>query len=103
MTMAINPTSAIEAFSKAAKLGGEGMEPREAPSSTFLDMLGKVTGDAVGSGKAAEALTAKAVVGQAELVDVVQAVSNAEMTLQTVVAVRDRMMNAYQEIMRMPI
>jgi flagellar hook-basal body complex protein FliE len=35
--------------------------------------------------------------------DVVTAVSNAEMTLQTVVAVRDRVLNAYQEIMRMPI
>ncbi len=35
--------------------------------------------------------------------DVVQAVSNAELTLQTVVAVRDRVVNAYQEIMRMPI
>ena len=44
-----------------------------------------------------------AAAGQADLMDVVQAVGNAEMTLQTVVAVRDKVVNAYQELMRMPI
>ena len=36
-------------------------------------------------------------------VDMFQAVTSAEVTLQTVIAVRDRMIAAYQEIMRMPI
>ena len=40
---------------------------------------------------------------QAELADVITAVSNAEVTLQTVVAIRDRVIQAYQDIMRMPI
>jgi flagellar hook-basal body complex protein FliE len=40
---------------------------------------------------------------KADLTDVVQAVTSAELTLQTVVAVRDRLIAAYQEIMRMPI
>ncbi|MND08593.1 flagellar hook-basal body protein FliE [compost metagenome] len=62
-----------------------------------------MTADSIDANRKAEALTEKAVVGQAELMDVVTAVSNAEMTLQTVVAVRDRVLNAYQEIMRMPI
>jgi flagellar hook-basal body complex protein FliE len=34
---------------------------------------------------------------------VVEAVNAAEITLQTVVAVRDRIITAYQEIMRMPM
>jgi len=38
-----------------------------------------------------------------ELVDVVTAVANAETTLETVVALRDRMISAYQDIMRMPV
>ena len=42
-------------------------------------------------------------VGQANLQDVVEAVNAAEVTLQTVVAVRDRMIAAYQDIIRMPI
>ncbi|HEY8189549.1 MAG TPA: flagellar hook-basal body complex protein FliE, partial [Micavibrio sp.] len=50
-----------------------------------------------------EKASAQAVMGTANLTDVVQAVTAAELTLQTVVAVRDRMLTAYQEIMRMPI
>ena len=44
-----------------------------------------------------------AAVGKADLNDVVQAVTNAEVTLQTVTAVRDKVLNAYQEILRMPM
>ena len=40
---------------------------------------------------------------EAELVDIVTAVSNAEVTLETVMAVRDRVIAAYQEIIKMPI
>jgi len=101
--MTINPADAIRAFNQAAKLGGSGMEARETPRSTFAEMLGKVAQDAIDSSKQAEAMTTKAVVGEADLMEVVSAVSNAEVTLQTVVAVRDRVMNAYQEILRMPI
>lgn len=99
----INPADAIRAFNKAASLGSDGMEARDKPQSTFLDMVGKLAENSIDSGKKAEALSEKAVVGKADLMDVVQAVSNAELTLQTVVAVRDRVVNAYQEIMRMPI
>ena len=41
--------------------------------------------------------------GKAELVDIVTAVANAETTLETVISLRDRVITAYQEIMRMPI
>jgi flagellar hook-basal body complex protein FliE len=45
----------------------------------------------------------KAITGKADLNDVIVAVNDAEMTLQTVVGLRDRMIQAYQEILRMPI
>jgi flagellar hook-basal body complex protein FliE len=45
----------------------------------------------------------QALAGQADLTDVVIAVTNAEVTLQTVVAIRDRVIQAYQEIIRMPL
>ena len=41
--------------------------------------------------------------GKAELIDVVTAISAAETSLETVMAVRDQVISAYQEIMRMPI
>ena len=53
--------------------------------------------------RSGEDASARAVTGEAELTEVVQAVTAAEVTLETVVAVRDRMISAYQEIMRMPI
>ena len=101
--MAINPADAIRAFNDAARLGSGGLDARDEPASTFVEMLGKVASESMDASKKAEVLTTQAVTGEAELLDVVSAVSNAEVTLQTVVAVRDRVMSAYQEILRMPI
>ena len=48
--------------------------------------------------------TAKAMVnGKADVVDVVTAVAETEVALETMVSVRDRVISAYEEIMRMPI
>jgi len=41
--------------------------------------------------------------GQAELIDAVTAIASAETSLQSVIAIRDQVIQAYQEIMRMPI
>ena len=49
-----------------------------------------------------EAATAQAT-GKANIVDVVNSVNSAELTLDTVVAVRDKVVQAYQSIMNMPI
>ena len=51
----------------------------------------------------ADAASAQALGGQGNVTDVVLAVSKAELSLQTTVALRDRMVSAYQDIMRMPI
>ncbi len=48
-------------------------------------------------------MATKALVGKADLTDVVTAVSEAETALNAVVAVRDRVISAYQEIIKMPI
>ena len=102
--MAINPTAAIKAFNQAAQLGGAGLEPRDSKGpGSFAEMVNDLAGDLVETGKKSEAMSAKAAMGEAELLDVVTAVSNAELTLQAVVAVRDRVINAYQDILRMPI
>ena len=41
--------------------------------------------------------------GNADLVDVVTTVQNAEMVLETVVAVRDKVISAYNDIIKMPM
>ena len=104
--MAINPIDAAQAFNKAAQLGsGAGLDARStpAPKSSFVELVKEVAENSVEAGKTAELATASAVAGKADLTDVVTAVSNAELALQTVVTVRDRVVAAYQEILRMPI
>jgi flagellar hook-basal body complex protein FliE len=103
--MAINAPSAIAAYQRIARQGAEaGMEPRSAdPGGTFADLVGESLKSAVDIGRKAEDLSAKAIAGKADLNEVVQAVTNAEITLQTVIAVRDRVIAAYQDILRMPI
>lgn len=70
---------------------------------SFSDYLSDKTRESIDTMEKGETMSARAVTGEADLTDVVQAVTDAELTLQTVVAVRDRMISAYQEIMRMPI
>ena len=45
----------------------------------------------------------KGITGNADLNDVVSAINSAESTLQLVTTIRDKMIQAYQEVMRMPI
>ena len=57
----------------------------------------------VDSGHQADARATEAAGGGGNITDVVAAVSKAELALQTTVAIRDRVVQAYQDIMRMPI
>ena len=101
--MTVNIANAINAYSGVAR-GGAGMEPREAkPGASFGDLLKQVGTDAVDAGRKADAVSLQAIEGTADVAEVVTAVANAELALQTVVAVRDQVVAAYQEIMRMPI
>lgn len=98
----VNPINAAAAYaSTVAKTSGPGMAPRD--GLNFGDVLEQTAKEAIGTVKQSEKMTAMAAVGQADLTDVVQAVTNAEVTLQTVTTVRDKVLNAYQEILRMPI
>ncbi len=55
------------------------------------------------AGRKAEAQAMSAVAGKADIVDVVTAVAESEAAIETLVAVRDRVIAAYEEIMRMPV
>ena len=51
----------------------------------------------------AEQLSAKALQGDGDMRDVVDAVMSAEQSLQTAIAIRDKIVTAYLEISRMAI
>ena len=50
-----------------------------------------------------ESMSKAAVTGKANITDVVEAVTEAELVLKTAVNVRDKVIGAYQEVMSMPI
>ena len=98
-------SGAIGAYANAAKIvGSSGLAPRDAAGgANFADLLKQASGDAVGALKEGEAQTMQAVAGKADLTAVTAAVNNAEIALQAVIAVRDRVISAYQDISKMPI
>jgi flagellar hook-basal body complex protein FliE len=101
----ITPLAAAKAYAAIQKSGGigGGDAPGAIGGGSFGDILKNVMGDAVQSSKAAESQMAAHVAGKGELIDVVTAISSAEASLETVMAVRDQVISAYQEIMRMPM
>ena len=100
----MSPMLAVKAYA-AAQNGGAGAT-RSAGAATgadFASLVQNAMSQAVDASRTAETQMTRQVQGKAELVDVVTAVSAAEASLETVMAVRDQVIQAYQEIMRMPI
>jgi len=104
--MAIAPFSAaVQAYTSASNLAATGATgaAKEATGAGFGQMLNQVLSETIHSTKAAETQMANQVAGKSELIDVVTAISSAESSLETVMAIRDQVISAYQEILRMPI
>jgi flagellar hook-basal body complex protein FliE len=105
----ITALAASKAYAAAQKgMGidpGLGLGPAQAGGAGggFADILKSAMGDVMKTSKTAETQMANQVAGKAELIDVVTAISSAQTSLETVMAVRDQVIGAYQEIMRMPI
>ena len=55
------------------------------------------------AGKKSDQLSLDMINGKANVVDVVTAISQTELAMESMVAVRDKVISAYEEIMRMPI
>jgi flagellar hook-basal body complex protein FliE len=103
-------TNAFAAGAYAATQGLAGLGGPRKPNVTgpaagagFSTMLQGALDTVAQTGKAAEAQALAAASGKADIVDVVTAVAESEAALETLVAVRDRVIAAYEDIMRMPI
>jgi flagellar hook-basal body complex protein FliE len=104
--MAIDFSAAVNAYKKAAAaspMGGTNAASVMPGQDSFANMVGDSLQQAVQTGREAENLSIKQISGEADLKDVITAVANAEQTLETVVAVRDKVLSAYNEILKMPI
>lgn len=99
----MNPMMAAKAY-QALQGGAMPTGGATGPAAPgFGEMLQNVMGDMTHQTRAAETQMTGAVQGRGNMIDVVTAVSSAEASLETVIAVRDQVIAAYQEIMRMPI
>ncbi len=117
MVNGINPNAVISAYSNSQGISGgtsdvgnvgvKGFAQNDPIAhdgqASFADFLEQSAQGAMDTLKHGETMSGQAVTGEADLVDVVQAVNAAEVTLKTVTAVRDKVILAYQDIMRMPI
>ncbi len=103
--MPVSFTDAVAAYSRATGAApGGGLAARDqATGPDFASVLRDAAESTIESLKKSDAETLKAAAGKADINEVVMAVSQADLTLQTMVAVRDRVIQAYQEILRMPI
>lgn len=96
---ALQRREGITDIGPVAEMPGQG----DGSSSDFANMLGDIVRDTVATTDRAEKAGLAAAAGQGDLIDMVTAVTNAELTLQTVTAIRDKVITAYQEISKMPI
>lgn len=96
--------AAARSATGVAKPGGDSLETAETkPGESFADLVKGTVKTTVDANYKAERLSMAAIAGKADLRDVVAAVTNAELTLETVVAVRDRVIGAYNDILKMPM
>jgi len=104
-----SPISAASAYAKLARLadpsGGLANLGKAAESAgpSFGAMVKDAIGSVVAAGKKSDGLAQGMAAGKANLVDVVTAVTETEVAIESLVSVRDKVIQAYEEIMRMPI
>lgn len=105
ITTSLNAANIYGAMSRLANRGPEAQSHKVdgAAGQDFGEMLRDQVKSVVEQGNSAEGKQADLLAGKADMIDVVTAVSETEVALETMVSVRDRVIAAYEEIMRMPI
>lgn len=106
--MTVPAMTAINAYSAAARTLGDAVPAQDGAGpvrdpAAFSSMVQDALGGVTESGQAVEARTAELADGKADVVDLVTAVAETELAVETLVTVRDRMISAYQEVLNMPI
>lgn len=104
MTLPAAAAAAANAYAATSKIAAPAVPaPRAGGDTGFAALVQQTVGGLVEAGAKADSVSMAAVAGKAEIVDVVTAVAESELAIETLVSVRDRMISAYEEIMRMPI
>ena len=103
--------AATAAYGNASRLINTAARPQTdltalaapAKGENFADMLAQQVQGVVDAGAASDQMAIDMVNGKANVVDMVTAISETELAIESMVTIRDRVISAYEEIMRMPI
>ena len=100
-----SPTVAANAYASLARImesGGAG-KTSEAGGPSFGALLKDAMGSVLDAGKKSDAQAVAMASGKANVMDVVTAVAETDVAVSTLVSVRDKVIAAYEDIMKMPI
>jgi flagellar hook-basal body complex protein FliE len=103
-----SPIAAASAYAKLAKIANPGTNLGQSLGSdsqgpSFGSLVKEALGSVVEAGKKSDAQAGAMAAGKANMVDVVTAVTETEVAIEALVSVRDKVIQAYEEILRMPI
>jgi flagellar hook-basal body complex protein FliE len=106
--MAISPASAANAYAALGRLnadpGGQALSGGAAGGGpSFSGILKDVMNSVTAAGAKADTQAQTVAMGKANMVDVVTAVAESETAIATLVSVRDKVIAAYEDILKMPI
>ena len=106
-----SPLAAASAYATVARIASDSNSlslarppaGQGAADTSFASVLKDAISSVAEMGRKSDAQTRAATTGKANIVDVVTAVSETEVAIDAMVAVRDRVIQAYEDIMKMPI
>jgi flagellar hook-basal body complex protein FliE len=107
--MSIPFSAAATAYGNAQKLIDRALKPESSGAGAggegpdFAKLLSQAVQGVVDSGKSSDQKSLDLVNGRGNLVDVVTSVAQTQVAVESLVAVRDRVISAYEDIMKMPI
>ncbi len=101
-----SPTVAANAYAALARMteiGASAGKASETSGQSFGAMLKDAVGSVMEAGRKSDAQSIAMASGKANVMDVVTAVAETDVAVSTLVSVRDRVIQAYEDIMKMPI
>jgi flagellar hook-basal body complex protein FliE len=100
-----SPTVAANAYASLARLVDPGVAGKasDAGGPSFGDLVKEAIGNVMDGGRKADAQTVAVASGKANVMDVVTAVAETDVKVSTLVSVRDKVIQSYEDIMKMAI
>jgi flagellar hook-basal body complex protein FliE len=108
-----SPTVAANAYASLARImesAGGGAKPASTGTDvgggsgpSFGAMLKDAIGSVLDAGQKSDAQSVAMVKGKANVMDLVTAVAETDVAVSTLVSVRDKVIQSYEDIMKMPI